>query len=180
MVLWSIALVAAFFLMTGWIALSDLLQERAALIEASKSNEERTQEILNQTAILKRGAGTTELYRLVAASLEVNLLIDQRMFSWTGFLNQIEATLPNDVMLTSVRPDVIDGTVGAQVGIVSQSVDAIGQFIERLEGTGAFTDVLSREEEVTDDGLYRAVLYGQYVPIPSEAFDGEALEGVTQ
>lgn len=179
-VLWSIALGAALLLMTGWIALSDLLQERATLIEASKSNEERAQEILDQTVTLKRGAGTTELYRLVAASLEVNFLIDQRVFSWTGFLNQIEATLPNDVMLTSVRPDVIDGTVGAQVGIVSQSVDAIGQFIERLEGTGAFADVLSREEEVTDDGLYRAVLYGQYVPRPSEVADGEALEGVTQ
>ena len=40
---------------------------------------------------------------------EANALIDQRTFSWTEFFNQIEATLPPDVMLTSVRPSFKDG-----------------------------------------------------------------------
>ena len=143
LVLWSLAAAAVLLLLVGWIALSDLLQERETLIAASESNEKRTQEILVRTAILERGAEAAEFYRLSAASREVNLLIDQRVFSWTGFLNQIEATLPKDIMLTSVRPDVIDGAVGAQMSIVSQSVDAIDEFIERLEETGGFTDVLS-------------------------------------
>lgn len=179
-VLWSLVVGAALLLMAGWIALSDLLQERETLIAVSESNEKRTQEILDRTAILERGAEAADFYRLSAASREVNLLIDQRVFSWTGFLNQIEATLPRDVMLTSVRPDVIDGAVGAQMSIVSQSVDAIGEFIERLEEAGGFADVLSREEEVTDDGLYRAVLYGQYVPLTSEVVDDDTLEAGKQ
>ena len=40
------------------------------------------------------------------AAQEANALIDQRTFSWTELFNQIEATLPPDVMLTSVRPAV--------------------------------------------------------------------------
>ena len=89
LVLWSLAAAAVLLLLVGWIALSDLLQERETLIAASESNEKRTQEILVRTAILERGAEAAEFYRLSAASREVNLLIDQRVFSWTGFLNQI-------------------------------------------------------------------------------------------
>ena len=179
-VLGGLALAAGLVLVTSGVRLSVLLQERATLTAAAESNEEQAPEILNQTAMLQRGAGTMELDLLAADSVEANRLIDQRAFSWTDFLNRIEATLPNDVMLTSVRPEVVDGGVGAQVGIISQTVGAIDRFIERLEGTGAFADVLSREEEMTDDGLYRAVLYGQYAPVPGEGTDGDTPAGVTQ
>ena len=179
-VLWSVTVAAVLLLMSGSITLSGLLQERGTLIAVSQSNEKRTKEILDRTAMLKRGAEAAELPALSAASREINLLIDQRVFSWTGFLNQIEATLPKEIMLTSIRPDVIDGAVGAQVSIVSQSVSSIGEFIERLEETGRFADVLSLEEEVTDDGLYRAVLHGQYEPLPTEVIDDETLARGTQ
>ena len=179
-VLSGIALAAGIVLVTSGIRLSALLQEQAALTAAAESNEEQASEILNQTVMLQPSAGAMELDLLAAASLEANRLIDQRAFSWTDFLNRIEATLPADVMLTFVRPDVVDGVVGAQVGIISQSVGAIDRFIDRLEGTGAFADVLSREEEITDDGLYRAVLYGQYAPVPSEGTESAAPAGVTQ
>lgn len=179
-VLGGIVLAAGFVLATSAVRLSGLFQERAALAAAAESNEQQADEILNQTITLQRGTGATELDLLVAASREANRLIDQRAFSWTDFLNQIEATLPDDVMLTSLRPDVANGVVGVQVGIVSESVDATDRFIARLEGTGAFADVLSREEEMTDDGFYRAVLIGRYVPLPVEGENRSAPTEVTQ
>lgn len=179
-ILGGIALAAALVLVTSGIRLSVLFQERATLTAAAESNERRADETLEQTVELQRDTGTTELELLVAASREANRLIDQRAFSWTDFLNRIEATLPDEVMLTSLRPDVADRVVGVQVGIVSQNVGAIDRFIERLEGTGAFADVLSREEEITDDGLYRAVLYGRYVSVPVAGNETETPTGVTQ
>ena len=183
-VLGAVALVAVLVLVTSGIRLSALFREQTALTAAAQTNEQRADEILDETVELQRVAGTAELDLLATASREANRLIDQRVFSWTEFLNRIEATLPNDVMLTSLRPDVADRVVGVQIGIISQSVDAIDRFIERLEGTGAFADVLSREEEITDDGLYRAILYGRHVPASSDVTDtvGESgmPTGVTQ
>lgn len=179
-VLGGIALAAALVLVASGIRLSVLFQERATLTAAAESNERQAEEVLDQAVELQRQAGTTERELLVAASREANRLIDQRVFSWTDFLNRIEATLPDEVMLTSLRPDVAERVVGVQVGIVSQSVGAIDQLIEQLERTGAFVDVLSREEEITDDGFYRAVLYGRYVPVPAEGNETGVPPGVTQ
>ena len=183
-VLGCIALGAILVLVTSCVRLSALFREQSTLTTAAEANEQRADAILNETVGLQRRAGTTALDLLATASREANQLIDQRAFSWTEFLNRIEATLPNDVMLTSLRPDVTDRVLGVQMGIISQSVEAIDRFIERLEGTGAFADVLSREEEITDAGLYRAILYGRYVPSPSEVADTRAdvgpPTGVTQ
>lgn len=183
-VLGAVALVAVLALVTSAVRLSALFREQTALTTAAQEDEQRADEILDETAELQRAAGAAELDVLAAASREANRLIDQRVFSWTEFLNRIEATLPNDVMLTSLRPDVADRVVGVQIGIISQSVDAIDRFIERLEGTGAFVDVLSREEEITDDGLYRAILYGRHVPATSDVVetggDSGTPTGVTQ
>ena len=47
-----------------------------------------------------------ELKVVVAAAREANTLIDGRTFSWTALFNQIESTLPPEVMLASVRPTI--------------------------------------------------------------------------
>ena len=84
---------------------------------------------------------------VVAAAREANALIDGRTFSWTALFNQIEATLPPDVMLASVRP-TIDGRRDedhddrARRGAAAD----IDEFIEKLEATGAFEDVLPRQQ----------------------------------
>ena len=113
---------------------------------------------------MRQQVGEGELARVVAATDEANWLIDQRVFSWTAFFNHIEETLPGGVMLTSVRPDADGEMISVAMGVVGQSVSAIDEFIAALEGTGAFVDVLAREEEVTDEGMYRTLLVGRYVP----------------
>ena len=66
-------------------------------------------------------------------------------------------------MLTSVRPDFQAEDPDVIMGVLAKSVEDIDSFIEQLESTGAFADVLSREEEITDEGMYRAILRGRYV-----------------
>ena len=55
------------------------------------------------------GSNQKELAAVAAAAKEANELIEQRTFSWTALFNQLEATLPEDVMLTSVHPEFKDG-----------------------------------------------------------------------
>ena len=56
----------------------------------------------------KQGINLEQLKLIVASAREANALIDNRTFSWTEFLNYIEATLPPDVMLSAVRPAIDD------------------------------------------------------------------------
>ena len=158
----ALALLAAGVLVTGGFRVTSLISEHTASTAAAERDEQRALEIANDTVRLQREATGGELEVLAGAAVEANRLIDQRIFSWTVFLNRFEATVPGDVMLTSLRPNVDGNEIGIVVGVVGRTVETIGRFIERLEATGAFADVLSREEEMTDDGSYRAVLFGHY------------------
>ena len=103
------------------------------------------------------------LDEVAAAVRETNLLIERRAFSWTDFFNRIETTLPPDVMLTEVSPDIEPGSIEVTMGVLGRRLDDINEFIDALEESGAFTGGLERRSEITEDGMYRAVLVGQWL-----------------
>ena len=162
-VLLVVALVAMSVLIRGSLQLTSLLAERAVLAAAAERDEQEAAEILRETVGLQRGASAADLESLALAASLANRLIDQRVFSWTEFFNRIEATHTSDVMLTALRPNVESGVIEVSIGIIGRDIEAIDRFIGQLEGTGAFADMLCREEEITDDGSYRATLLGRYL-----------------
>ena len=95
---------------------------------------------------------------------QANDLIDRRTFSWTELFNRLETTLPPDVRITSVRPSLDrDRRIMLTITVLARSVDDVDAFMEQLEATGAFANLLSREERVTDSGQLVAVLETEYV-----------------
>jgi hypothetical protein len=130
--------------------------------DARKAGELRTEADRLRASIQK-----DELEAVMLAAREANGLIDLRTFSWTELFNHVEHTLPPDVMLVSVQPSLGEGTLSINMEVVGRSVDGIDRFMEDLEATGAFRDVLSRNEQFEEDGTYRAVLTGRYqAPAP--------------
>ena len=121
---------------------------------------------------VRRGIDQKELQTVVGAAREANGLIDQRTFSWTEFFNRIEATLPPDVMLTAVRPTVDENGTRVQIVVVGRRTEDIDEFVEKLEATGAFEDVLPQQQERTDDGLQRVVITSWYVSAPPGSTGG--------
>jgi hypothetical protein len=106
-----------------------------------------------------------QLAAVQAASREANQLIDRRAFSWTDLFNRFEATLPGDVRISSVTPQLDQqGRMLVAVTVVSRRVEELDGFIEALEQTGAFREVLSRTEEAQEDGTLRSVIQGYYRP----------------
>ncbi len=115
------------------------------------------------------------LESVAAAVREADMLLDRRGFSWTNFFNRIEATLPPDVMLTEVRPDIDSGAIAVSMVVTGRGLDAISEFITRLEETRAFAAVINLVAELTVDGMYSATLTGQYLPdLPPLASNGDA------
>jgi Tfp pilus assembly protein PilN len=120
--------------------------------------------LAQEAATIRGGVDRDQLSHIVAAAGEANALIDQRTFSWTEFFNRLEATMPPDVMLTAVRPTFTDGQVSVVMNLLGRRAEDIDEFMERLESTGAFENVLPTREDVTEQGLYRVALSAMYLP----------------
>lgn len=126
-----------------------------------------------EAAAIRQGVNRDELQRIVLAAGEANALIDQRTFSWTQFFNRLEATLPPDVMLTSVRPSFRGGEIRLAMNVLGRRAEDVDEFMERLEATGSFEDVLPTREDMTEDGLYRVALSALYLPDAGASTEAE-------
>ena len=132
-----------------------------------------------QAAVIRQTINREQLTIVQAAAREANQLIDRRAFSWTDLFNRFEATLPPEVRIASVTPQVDQqGRMLVAVTVVSRRVEDLDDFIEALEKTGAFQEVLSRQEEAQEDGTLRSVIQGYYraVVTPAEQASEQAPE----
>ena len=152
----------------------DLSRRNTQLTARAESAESDGADLLELTADIQRSISAAALDEVAAAAREANLLIDQRVFSWSDFFNRIETTLPPDVMLTDVRPDIDPGLIMVTMGVLGRTLDVITDFIVALEESGAFTGIPG-PDWTTEDGMYRAVVQGQYLQTPlGPAGDDEA------
>ena len=124
---------------------------------SARTNADRAEagRLTADAARIRTTINKDELALIVAAAQEANALIDQRTFSWTEFFNQIESTLPPDVMLTSVRPPSRRLTNVAMSLLARQAPD-LEEFMDKLERRARFDDV----------GLPRAISNGGAIPGP--------------
>ena len=165
--------------LAGVIILGITFFNAVKLVELSRQNtdlstrvgRDRTDgdSLRREAARIRKGIDPKELTVVAAAAREANTLIDQRTFSWTAFFNHLEATLPPDVMLVSVRPSIDRGATRVSMVVLGRTPEDIDEFIEKLEATGAFEKILPRQMDKTDEGLNRAVLDSVYTPDQAEA-----------
>ena len=147
---------------------SRLFQEESSLNEAVTMNQSEIDRLTVELQMFETDyfeelrESETDVIRMV------NELLKRRAFSWTLFLNRIEEALPTEVTLTAIRPDFSNGRVEVELAVVADSVGVLDRFIGALEESGGFEDMLSRQEEMIEDGVHRAVLYGRYSSFPSE------------
>jgi hypothetical protein len=144
------------------------LSSRQAEAEARLSNDDQQARLLRGQANAARASlGEDEVRRIAADAREANTLIERRLFSWTELFNHLERTLPGDVMLVAVRPAIDGDIVKVTMVVLGRSIADIDEFIGRLEATRVFTDMLSTQEQVDDDGMYRATVEGRYAQMAS-------------
>ena len=139
-------------------------------------DEAAAREMVGETEAVRLQIDGAELRVVTDAVREANGLIGLRMFSWTELFNRIETTLPPDVMLTSVRPEVDGEYVSVAMVVLGRRIEAIDRFIEALEATGSFEELLARQEEATDDGMFRTVLRGRYLGVAAAAVGAQPAE----
>jgi type IV pilus assembly protein PilN len=139
-----------------------------ALATQASRDEARAAELRASAAKLRASVDVKQVDIASVEARQANELIDRRTFSWTELFNRLENTLPPDVRITSVRPALDrEQRIMLAVSVLARGVDDVNEFMENLEATGAFKDLLSREERINDDGQLVAVLEAEYISAPA-------------
>jgi Tfp pilus assembly protein PilN len=134
------------------------------LATQASRDEARAAEVRATAGKLRASVDTKQVDAASVEARQANDLIDRRTFSWTELFNRLEATLPPEVRITSVRPSLDrDRRIMLMITVLARGVDDVNEFMEKLEATGAFANVLSRDEKVTDSGQLVAALECEYV-----------------
>jgi Tfp pilus assembly protein PilN len=146
--------------------LATLTRRDRALGAQTTAAESKTRELKRDVARLRSGIDARHVADISAATHEANLAIDQRAFSWTELFNRLEAALPPNVRLSAVRPVVDEeGRLTVKLTVLGRDVEGVDHYLDALEKTGAFRDLLSRKErEDNKEGLIQADIEGRYTP----------------
>jgi hypothetical protein len=153
--------------LTIWNVFSVITLSRANTELATRVNRDHAeaQQLTTMAREIRQKIDRAELQLVVDSAREANALIDQRTFSWTGFFNHIESNMPPDVMLTSVRPRVEDGTTVVEMVVLGRRAEDVDEFIEKLEATGTFENIVPTQRDRTEAGLVRVVVRSDYTGI---------------
>ena len=150
--------------MTAWQAVRvvRLSKYKTELNTAVRRDRDEAEAKIKEADQVRRGLNQRELAEVAAAAKEANNLIERRTFSWTGLFNQLEATLPEDVMLVGVRPEFKDGETLVNLDLQGRQTDDIDAFWDRLDKVGAFHDILWSAVDVGEDGLHKVQMKAVY------------------
>ena len=168
----AVGLAVAAVLLAGGLRLVELSRAHRALTVRAEAAEREAAAVSARAERHERAVPADGPEASNAAAGEVERLIAARLFSWTAFFNVVERTLPAGVMLTAVRPEADEGGTGVDLEVIGRTVADVEEFIRRLEESGRFRDVLARQGERDEEGMYRARLRGRLVAV-DEAAAGE-------
>ena len=161
-------LVVALAAAAAWAAVNaatlvSLSQQSAMLSERVRSEGLRAAAARSDADGVRRGLDAKQLTTVATSATEANQLILQRTFSWTELFNQFEDTLPSDVRLVQVQPQAdAEGRLMVSLTVVSRRIEDLDAFIGKLEATGTFRGLVSRSDEVIEDGTIESRLQGYY------------------
>ena len=161
-VLLLLGIVALVLMVAGGRTVFQLSNTYTDVVRMAELSETQVGTVTQEMVALNQSVSEDELEALRLSAAEANRLIDQRVFSWTELFNIIEQTLPNRVMLTGLRPIRNSGSMTLTIGVIGERITDIEQFIEDLEATGSVGNVLARQEQRTEDGMYSAQLIGEF------------------
>ncbi len=126
-------------------------------------NAQQAREMRDKATAIRQAINQAALQAVQVSARDANSLIDRRAFSWTALLNYFQATLPPDVRIASVTPQVDDeGRMLVAIQTLSRRAEDLNEFIDALETTGAFSEVLPEQSSVDEDGTWRSSIRGYY------------------
>ena len=161
-VLGAFAAIVILFTMFNAISLLRLAANQRSLGARAVRAQDDATRLRSDAARVRAQVDTKELEVVSTAAREAKSIIEMRTFSWSDLLAQFEKTLPEDVRITAVQPRLErDGRFVIGMRVEARQIGDLEKFLEELEMTGAFQNVLTTDEQATEDGLLEAVIEGR-------------------
>jgi Tfp pilus assembly protein PilN len=165
--IWLLAIAATVAAATLFNAAQMIRYSRAdtELARQAANDEARATELRAEAARLRATVDRGQIARASLEARQANDLIDRRTFSWTELWNQLEATLPPNVRITSFRPRLGDRRgIAVAISLIARSVDDVQQFMDNLDQTGRFPDVFPPSERINEEGQLETLIEATYLP----------------
>jgi len=161
----ALALVVATMTIVNIVQLVRLTTSERTLGARAQQDEQQAQQLRDDARRIRSQIDAKELNQVAAAAQEANAIIDLRTFSWSKLFSEIETTLPENVRLTNFRPvEDRQGRLIVNLRVQARRVPDLASFIDNLEKTGRFHDVLAAEEQTNQEGLINALVEALYEP----------------
>jgi hypothetical protein len=161
-----VALALTAFNVLQFRSLSEQRRELQAKIDIANIETAR---IRNATQVVYASLDRPALQALAGSAEEANRLIDARVFSWSRFLNSLEAQMPMNVHLVSVSPRVERGVFQVELNVVARTLEDLQEFVNALARTDTFYDVFPTARKLNDDGTIGAAVRTGYREAQSPA-----------
>jgi hypothetical protein len=159
------ALLVAVLTLINIVELIRLTSSERALGARAEQAEADAQRLRQDAIRIRSQIDAKELNEVAAAAEEANAIIDLRTFSWSELFAQLEATEPENVRLTSFQTqEDRSGRFIVNLRVQARRVQDLESFIDALEKTGRFHEVLAAEEQTNPEGLINALVEGVYSP----------------
>ena len=160
----ALAAFVILFTMFNVISLLQLAASQRSLGARAVQAQNDATKLRGNAAQVRSQVDAKELEVVSAAAREAKSIIEMRAFSWTELLAQFEKTLPENVRITAVQPRLErDGRFIIGMRVEARQIGDLEKFLDELEMTGSFHNVLTTDEQATDDGLLEALIEGSYV-----------------
>ncbi len=111
-----------------------------------------------------RGASTADFLDRIEY---VNGLIDQRIFSWTELLNDLDQIMPPNVQIASLRPRILGQEISVEIIANARGYQDAIEFVSNLEKSGRFFNVhpvfedIAKTPSMTGKQIAIEVSYGK-------------------
>lgn len=104
----------------------------------------------------------------------------KRSFSWTLLFNKLEDVIPNEVMMTAIRPHIASEGIVIRVDGVAKSHGALISLEDALQSKPMFTRVYPSSERKINPGRPEIAFALNFDYLPGKATDGPAAPVVAQ
>ncbi len=166
----ALTLLVVVLTLLNLVQLIRLTSSGRALGARAEQAEAEAQRLREEARRIRSRIDAKELNDVAAAAQEANSIIDLRAFSWSELFSQLEMTEPENVRLTSFQTqEDRSGKLIVNLRVQARRVQDLESFIDALEKTGRFHDVLAAEEQTNPEGLINALVEAVYSPAAPEA-----------
>ena len=151
---WAIPTIAVSLIVLVWLAstaIGDFERSREIHRSLAEAQNHDTQ-LLTRERKLQQELGRPEIRQMVHETEFVNGLIDLKEFSLTDLTVKVGKLLPPAVRLTGLGLSAAQATPIVQFSVMGKDEDSIESFLENLENSEDFSDVIVKSQGIRQAG----------------------------